>query len=296
MSNVAMNIDDFRAAARDDSVPKNAALRAVPEDIEIKATEDDRSVQFTISTEGVDRTGDTIAISGWKLDNYRANPMVLFNHDPSRPIGVADKIWIEDGKLKAVAEFQPRSMSGLADAVYQMLTHPKRFLRAASVGFRPLKYAFSTDPARGYGIDFMEQELLEFSVCAVPANPQALAEAKAAGIDTEPVRQWLQAALAEEGMAIVPKQQIDAALALPSTFRAIAEKVPNKGARSQILRCANIAERELSVGDTKGAAISTDASGQDEAAALADANTDEGPPRRLLMAQRRLTLIRQRSA
>ena len=47
-------------------------------------------------------------------------------------------------------------------------------LKATSVGFRPLKFSFSKDKSRGGGIDFIEQELLEFSVVGVPANAEAL--------------------------------------------------------------------------------------------------------------------------
>jgi hypothetical protein len=47
----------------------------------------------------------------------------------------------------------------------------RSFLNATSVGFVPLKYAFTDDPQRRYGVDFLEQELLEFSVCQpIPAN------------------------------------------------------------------------------------------------------------------------------
>ncbi len=45
---------------------------------------------------------------------------------------------------------------------------------STSVGFAPLKYAFTDDPQRRYGIDFLEQELLEFSIVTIPANPDAL--------------------------------------------------------------------------------------------------------------------------
>jgi phage head maturation protease len=48
------------------------------------------------------------------------------------------------------------------------------FLRSVSVGFRPLEFRFSSDPARQGGIDFTKQELLEISVVPVPANAEAL--------------------------------------------------------------------------------------------------------------------------
>jgi hypothetical protein len=50
------------------------------------------------------------------------------------------------------------------------------FLRATSVGFRPKRDKYSWNEERG-GIDFEEQELLEFSVVPVPSNPEALLSA-----------------------------------------------------------------------------------------------------------------------
>lgn len=136
----------------------------------------ERQVSFTISTPTIDRMGDTIAVGGWKLDNYLRNPIVLLNHDSRRDIGIASRVWIEGDKLKATADFQESDISPDADRTYRKLIHPKRYLRAVSVGFMPLKWAWSEASDRKYGIDFIEQELLEFSVVGIPANPEALAD------------------------------------------------------------------------------------------------------------------------
>ena len=48
------------------------------------------------------------------------------------------------------------------------------------VGFRPLVWSFSKDKTRRGGIDFHEQELMEFSIVSVPANSEALMELSAA--------------------------------------------------------------------------------------------------------------------
>jgi hypothetical protein len=61
------------------------------------------------------------------------------------------------------------------------------FLKATSVGFQPLKYAFTDDPQRRFGIDFLEQELIEFSLVTVPANAEALIEGRKAGINVDPL-------------------------------------------------------------------------------------------------------------
>jgi HK97 family phage prohead protease len=172
------SIDEFREAT--EGVRHiDASIRA-SFDTEIKAEGDSRSLTFIISTASVDRMGDTIAVDGWKLDAFRKNPVVLWAHDStSLPVAKATKVWIEQGRLMANAEFTPSGIARFNDTVFDMLK--AGFLNATSVGFAPLKYAFTDDPQRRFGIDFMEQELLEFSVVPVPANAEALIQARSAG-------------------------------------------------------------------------------------------------------------------
>lgn len=142
---------------------------------EAKANVDERTVEFVISTASVDRMGDTIAVDGWKLDNFRKNPVVLWAHDPSTlPIAKATAVWIEDKSLRARAEFAAADLSPLGDKVLRYFQ--AGFLNAVSVGFIPLKWAWAEGPDRQWGIDFIEQELLEFSAVSVPANAEALAQ------------------------------------------------------------------------------------------------------------------------
>ena len=141
---------------------------------------------FVISTESVDRDHDTIALDGWKLANYRKNPVVLWAHDYRMPpIGRSKRIAVKDGALRARVEFAPAEAYPLAETVRRLVFGG--FLKTASVGFRPMKHVFNSE--RG-GVDFSEQELLEWSIVPVPSNPEALSDAKAAGIDVEPFVAW----------------------------------------------------------------------------------------------------------
>lgn len=195
------SIDAFRRAHGDERAQDkfagseggkaNAKAKVlISPDAEVKAGDgESRTLTFTISTASVDRMGDTIAVDGWKLDSYRKNPVVLWGHDSGDfPIAKAPKVWIEGGKVKAAADFVPKDnpATGLhAEGILQL--YKGGFLSAVSVGFNPLKYAFTDDPQRRFGIDFIEQELLEFSCCTVPANAEALIEGRAAGIDVGPI-------------------------------------------------------------------------------------------------------------
>ena len=159
-------------------------------DAEVAAVSDTtRELQFTISTGDIDRSGDTIAVDGWKFDSYRKNPVVLWAHDyETLPLGKSPRVWIEGGAVKAIAEWTPAGMAKFNDVVFDM--YKGGFLNAVSVGFRPLKWAWAEDSERRLGVDFMEQELYEFSAVVVPANPHALQDAKSAGIDMEPIMAW----------------------------------------------------------------------------------------------------------
>ena len=148
---------------------------ATIEPAEFKTSESGKrsSFTFTISTATPDRMNDSVAVDGWRLDAYKKNPLVLWSHDGSMlPVGRASAVWVQGNKLKATAEFAPADVNPFAERVRKMVE--RGFLNATSVGFAPIKFKFSEDKSRPLGIDFLEQELLEFSIVSVPANPDAL--------------------------------------------------------------------------------------------------------------------------
>jgi len=144
-----------------------------------------RVLEFIGSTEDQDRVGDVVMADGWRLDEYKKNPVFLWSHnynDP--PIGKATKVWVEDKKLKFHIKFADKDTYEFADTVYKL--YKGGFLRASSVGFMPIKSepieVKDEDTMMSQPTRYLEQELLELSGCPVPANPNALAEAKAKGI------------------------------------------------------------------------------------------------------------------
>ena len=155
-----------------------------------KAEGDSRELTFKISTAAVDRVGDTISVDGWDLSNFKKNPVVLWAHDGgSLPVAKATKIWADNNALHATAEFTPKGLVRFNDIVFDL--YKGGFLNAVSVGFLPHKWAFVEDKERPYGVDFQKQELLEFSAVPIPANPEALIEARsAAGIEIEELKEW----------------------------------------------------------------------------------------------------------
>jgi HK97 family phage prohead protease len=183
---------------------------------DVELLSDTRQVRFVISTGAVDRDRDVIHQTGWQLDNYQRNPVVLWAHSSwEPPIAKAVSLGVSGDSLTAVAEFASPDVYPFADTVYQLLMGG--FLRATSVGFRPLELTYDTD--RG-GYNFLRSELLEFSVCPVPCNPQCLMDAKSKGVELAPLKSWAERTLdqmSEEPGLWLPRSQVEAVFAALST-------------------------------------------------------------------------------
>lgn len=151
-------------------------------DFDVKGVDDhDRSFWITASTEEKDRDGDIIMASGWKLKNFRKNPVILYGHiyggKDSLPVANATEIKIEDNKLKAKLKFIEKDVYEFADTVYKM--YKNKHLRTFSVGFiglkkEPLENQNENNFFPGYR--FTSQELLEITCCPVPSNVGAMKE------------------------------------------------------------------------------------------------------------------------
>jgi HK97 family phage prohead protease len=119
---------------------------------------------FVISNSEVDRHGDKIATSGWQLDNFKRNAVVLWGHNSDQlPIGRATSIDVAGGKLHSTMQFAAGRYAQTVEQAVRTGT-----VNATSVGFRPIYWDWSKD--RKNGIDFHSAELLEYSLVSVPAN------------------------------------------------------------------------------------------------------------------------------
>lgn len=142
----------------------------------------DRTVSFVLSTSSPDRAEDTVSVDGWKLDNYMNNPIVLWGHDHDIPaIGRMARIGKESGALVGAVQFATAEQHPFADTIFRLVDGG--FLQTGSVSFIPLRYEIRQNG----GLDFLENELLEYSVTNIPMNPECLARAMAKGIDMAPL-------------------------------------------------------------------------------------------------------------
>jgi HK97 family phage prohead protease len=187
--------------------PENPLLVKTFFDVEKVISKESRTIDFVISTSAMDRDTDTIDPKGWALDNYLKNPVVLWAHDSScPPIGKSIRTAVEKGKLVSTCKFAPREISEFADMIFQM--YLEGYLNAVSVGFRALEYDYSEEDSRPWGVDFKRQELMEYSCVPVPSNPEALVDAKNAGIDTSLLKTWAKH-IFEDSDLLIPRNVID---------------------------------------------------------------------------------------
>lgn len=217
-----LSVKEFKELALAGKTPEGVLLRKQFVVDEVRQVEgEERVLQFTISTGVVDRDQDTISPAGWKLDDYKRNPVVLWAHIYDEPpVARALVTWIEDDKLKSRAEFTSPDLYPFGFMIYRM--YKEGYLNATSVGFMPEKWQFSDD--RKWGVDFLEQALLEYSCVPVPANPEALIEARSKGIDTRPLVEWAMKTLdghyGEAGLW-VPRKQVEQIVAVLTPRRAV---------------------------------------------------------------------------
>jgi HK97 family phage major capsid protein/HK97 family phage prohead protease len=140
-------------------------------------------LEFVLSDATVDRYGDIVDPKGWDLKWFKKNPIALFGHSSSFPIGTWSDVRVEGGKLLARLNLAAKGTSARLDELISLVE--QGILRAVSVGFRPIE-AEPIDKDRPYAAQrYLKQELLETSLVSVPANPAALAVAKSLNVSDE---------------------------------------------------------------------------------------------------------------
>lgn len=136
-----------------------------------------------------DRDGDRVEVMGLDLKSFLKNPIMLFGHDHhGLPIGKATNLKIEGKSLT----FEPVFSTAHELARSVKALWEEGVLKAVSIGFIPKERD---------GNIFTKSELLEISVVNVPSNPDALAMAKAKGLDTSVLEKEVPA---KQGLPLAP--------------------------------------------------------------------------------------------
>lgn len=164
--------------------------------------EDKRQATFVFSDNSIDRYGEIVDQS-WDTKNYEKNPIVLWGHNPQdaeNAIGSAVELTInDDGKSLMTAQFDDDPHASL---IFNKIK--KGILRTVSAGFIPHTIEYQDDVPV-----LKDNELLEISVVAIPANPNAVALAVKSGEINKKDAAWLMKSMRDEADLIEAQLSAD---------------------------------------------------------------------------------------
>jgi len=171
-------------------------------------------IKGSASTDALDRAGDMIESAAWAkggLDNFKNNPVILFNHNYDRPIGRAKEIGVTENGLELTARIS-KSAGEIKDLIKDGV------LGAFSVGFK-VKDADYISETDGYKIK--DAELFEVSVVSVPCNQNAVFSVAKSFDTMEEYNQFKKNFIQETS-------SIDANAKIEQSSEAIADKTETK--------------------------------------------------------------------
>jgi HK97 family phage prohead protease len=136
---------------------------------------------WVLSTFDLDRYAERIDPAGWDFSQYMKNPVVEWAHRYDIPaIGKIENLTIDDKGLHGLVYFNSKEYDPFGWSIGERVK--AGVIRAGSVGFRVMEIEIPSKENNldGTSLIFRKQELLEFSICNVPANPFALAKSNEA--------------------------------------------------------------------------------------------------------------------
>lgn len=131
---------------------------------------DKKRYRFTFSDFTLDRDMERIDPMGAQLERYIDNPVILWGHENWRPaIGKAENVGKNEQEVFGYIVFDPNDQF----AVMIESKIENGFISCGSIGFMPKTIEIVEDREKPERLIHRTWELLEFSPCNVPANPNA---------------------------------------------------------------------------------------------------------------------------
>lgn len=157
-----------------------------------------RTITSIITTDAIDRYKEVIVARGLKLDNYQANPVVLWGHNTDNVIGknlglarktkgdrqvIIAKTWF------AKTDFASEIFELYADEILNGWSIGCKFIDHKSYG-PPTEDEIKARPElKDCHCVYRKLELIEYSAVSIPANPEALGNEIGKKISTDLMRQ-----------------------------------------------------------------------------------------------------------
>jgi HK97 family phage prohead protease len=133
----------------------------------------DDEAELLANTENTDRMGDIILQEGIRRDAWQAGgAVILRDHNVGWPVANGIRARVEPAGFTVRIRFAPWGTSEVADETRRLVK--AGVLRGVSIGFLPIDYELIDRNDYSSGYLFREIELLEISICSVPANRESL--------------------------------------------------------------------------------------------------------------------------
>lgn len=195
------------------------------------------------STVDTDRAGDVILPEAWAkggLENFKANPIILFNHDYGAPIGRVVRMEVDEKGLyvEAIISKAAKQFELIKDGV----------LTTFSVGFL-IKDADYNKSTGGYVIK--DAELLETSVVTVPCNQGATFSLSKSFTNDDELRSFLKKELKLEPEVQTTEAEANATHSEPVGNEAELEAVERN--KNMSIEIENAVQKALADADAKRA-------------------------------------------
>jgi HK97 family phage prohead protease len=155
--------------------PEVELIASVP--FQLTENTENKGFVWTLSTFDLDRFGERIDPLGWDFSRFIKNPVVEWVHRYDIPaIGKIENLTINEEGLHGLVVFNSKDFDPFGWSIGERVK--AGVICAGSVGFRVIEIEIPDKETAQDGtyLIFRKQELLEFSICNVPANPFALAK------------------------------------------------------------------------------------------------------------------------
>lgn len=168
---------------------KNVTKLASKDTFAIKQVGKEIIIEGFANKATVDRGDEIITTDAWELDNFKKNPIILFNHGMDTlggtPVGKATEVRATDEGLFLKVKMSNSQSPGIK-MVRELVE--ERILKAFSVGFSPKESDMVEHEGKSIR-KISKAELFEVSIVGVPMNQDSLFELSAKSLATKSFHQ-----------------------------------------------------------------------------------------------------------
>jgi HK97 family phage prohead protease len=137
----------------------------------------DDEAELLASTANIDRMNDVIVQRGIRDGAWLAGgAVILRDHNTGWPVANGIRAGVEAAGYTVRIRFAPWGTSEVADETRRLVK--AGVLRGVSIGFMPIEFELIDQNDYYSGYLFKEIELMEISICSVPANRESMVVGK----------------------------------------------------------------------------------------------------------------------